>query len=503
MTFQNKMESPSTGAGLSVASRFSRVVLVIGLQIFIAKVLDDTSYGSYIVVFAGANFLFFFLDLGFSPSTARLLARTRQENAREKAAAIVTAAYLSRLSVAAITVLSVPLFVPCLVNFLDEPAYLTAALPMAIYAACCGLVFLGDYLFQALLRVRYCFYVSLVQSVFNIILVAVFMQFNPGPTSIMWALALSGMLSAGLSFWLLNRLFPIRLQRFSLTICREFIPGSFPFFFRRLSGFLNLRTGTFLLAYYVTKESVTYFTFPLQIVEKICLPLGAMGLALGPHCVQSSSGESLTDRQQKILFQELRLGLIFMVPCWCVLFLHSVDFIRLFANPTFSAAAEILRPAAVMIFLLGVCQICTPFLDYRGLAPKLVKFDCLALTVNIGLGLYLIPSYGSMGAMCACLLAHSIYAVCVLELTRKVSGIEWLWFGCSIRNTGLACVPFAACYFLLPPMNPLIGFPLSLTIGSMGYLGIILVLKELEMKDLKEWITPILRAVYRKKLAKD
>ena len=56
MTFQNKMESPSTGAGLSVASRFSRVVLVIGLQIFIAKVLDDTSYGSYIVVFAGANF---------------------------------------------------------------------------------------------------------------------------------------------------------------------------------------------------------------------------------------------------------------------------------------------------------------------------------------------------------------------------------------------------------------------------------------------------------------
>jgi O-antigen/teichoic acid export membrane protein len=129
---------------------------------------------------------------------------------------------------------------------------------------------------------------------------------------------------------------------------------------------------------------------------------------------------------QTVFERAVKLELALLVPCAVGFGLLAEPVVRLLFGAEFENAAVPLRLLAPAIVCLGIVTIASSLLIARGRLPLLLRVGAVAVVLNIGLNLALIPSLDDAGAATAMLITAVALAAVVLErAVAAVGGVPW------------------------------------------------------------------------------
>ena len=191
----------------------------------------------------------------------------------------------------------------------------------------------------------------------------------------------------------------------------RFYPGS-------LSGFFSYRIDAFLIAILIAEasEPLGYYSMSVALAEVIFLFPKAVNAIFFPHVAGSSRADS--DRQVALVSRVTLLvsgaSAIILIPCaaimiWAVLpaFVSSLPpFVVLLPGVVALSAANVVGGYVTGIGRPGVNS----------------GVSVLALAVNVGANLVLIPQFGIMGAAVASLVSYTLSAIALTAVAARLSG---------------------------------------------------------------------------------
>ncbi|MCH2207422.1 MAG: murein biosynthesis integral membrane protein MurJ [Lentisphaerales bacterium] len=224
-----------------------------------------------------------------------------------------------------------------------------------------------------------------------------------------------------------------------LSVKTLFIPGIIGASVAQISVFSDKIIANFIGPHAVSSlyyaERLTYF------------PVGIFGVALGVACLPFMS-RAISDNDHKSLMNSLRFGLrqtfFLTLPCTLVFYLYHEDILKvIFMRGEFDLQSLKYSSLALMYYLPGIpafaaAKIILPFYFASKDTKTPVKIAALCLTVNIVLGICLIPflSHASL----ALATTASSYLNCCLLLSKS-SHLD-------LRNTLIKMiVPAARIFF--------------------------------------------------------
>jgi O-antigen/teichoic acid export membrane protein len=130
---------------------------------------------------------------------------------------------------------------------------------------------------------------------------------------------------------------------------------------------------------------------------------------------------------QTVFERAVKVELTLLMPCAIGFGLLAEPVITLLFGSELAAAAEPLRLLAPVVVCLGIVMISSSLLIARRRLGLLLRVGVVAVALNIGLNLALIPSLDDVGAATAMLVTATLLAAVVLErAVATVGGVPWL-----------------------------------------------------------------------------
>ena len=130
---------------------------------------------------------------------------------------------------------------------------------------------------------------------------------------------------------------------------------------------------------------------------------------------------------QTVFERSVKVELALLLPCAVGLGLLAEPVVTLLFGSELADAAVPLRLLAPAIVCLGIVTISSSLLIARGKLGLLLRVGVVAVALNIGLNLALIPSLDDAGAAAAMLVTATLLAAVLLErAVATVGGVPWL-----------------------------------------------------------------------------
>ncbi len=234
------------------------------------------------------------------------------------------------------------------------------------------------------------------------------------PDLLLGAHLLAGIAYTTVGLWLMHRLVPLGWPR-SLGPGRLMLQRSALIGCSSLLSVLNLRSGTLVLKFLAGPEAVALFVAAQRFLE-----LGAAVAVTVSTPLFSIFGRlAKAGRSGATAVQVLTLTLALAVPVPVLALVWSEPVVRLLYGADLHAAAALVpfMAAQFLLFTVGVAlgpAILATF-SIKRLSLTLVG-PALALVVNLGLCLILVPLHGSMGAAFAAVAGEAMVATVVVTL---------------------------------------------------------------------------------------
>jgi O-antigen/teichoic acid export membrane protein len=202
----------------------------------------------------------------------------------------------------------------------------------------------------------------------------------------------------------------------------ETLNYALPVFAGLLAYFVLNRFSTLLLQRHVRVEEVAVFGLAQQLTLLVSLTATAFGKAMQP-AIWGTAAEQAPAMMRRMT--DLLIGCLLAVTTLILLF--ATDILDLVAPESYQAAHSVLLVLALATFAYALTLASdTALLYYR--KPRLsATVTICSASLSAGLGLWLIPVYGSLGAAGAMLCSFTLQMVLSYLLARQIGAPRYLW----------------------------------------------------------------------------
>jgi O-antigen/teichoic acid export membrane protein len=206
------------------------------------------------------------------------------------------------------------------------------------------------------------------------------------------------------------------------------LPGLILFNLRRgwlgqlsaVAYFLLLRLDQGLLEYFRGAAEVGIYSIAVYVAEMLWLLPGA----LTPLLVHSSSARADDPSRDRNAARALRWGVLLTLAAAVPLFVFAHPLVALLAGPEFRGAGPALRALLPGIVAFAPGAVLAGDFIGRGKPHWNTQASLLTVAVNIGVGVWLIPRHGPVGAAWASTIAYAAGAAVMVVRFRQATGLS-------------------------------------------------------------------------------
>lgn len=197
---------------------------------------------------------------------------------------------------------------------------------------------------------------------------------------------------------------------------------SFPIFISTTLMIALLWADKLLLGVYVTEDNVGIYEISAKLAFLIGFNLEALNSILSPKISRSFANGNLKRVQDDIQFTvSLSVGISIITLIGLLLF---SDFLLAFFGPEFARGKSVILIVCIGQMFNVLCGPVANIMQMTGYQKLLSRVVGLALVLNIGLNIWLIPLYGIDGAAWATTATYTFWNVSCAWLIKKHLGIK-------------------------------------------------------------------------------
>lgn len=275
-------------------------------------------------------------------------------------------------------------------------------------------------LIQGLNRIGSYNSVSLISAALSLVLLCIFLYgFKLGLMGAVLSWALTNAFNAVFAFIVFSRSARTRLH-FSLNIFREQLVYGLKAYVANIGGFLVRRLDVLLVANILGIKQLGYYTIAFTIAELLWYLASSMSIALSPHVAASEDNSSPTTTTTALRFTIWATALL------CIGVLLTDRFaIQLVLGKAFLPSVAPLRWLLPGILFGAAEKILAADLTGRGRPEITMVSAIMALAINIGINLLLLPKIGIIGASIASSVAYVGAAIFTFSRFVNITKIRW------------------------------------------------------------------------------
>jgi O-antigen/teichoic acid export membrane protein len=178
--------------------------------------------------------------------------------------------------------------------------------------------------------------------------------------------------------------------------------------------------GTLIIGALLTASAVGLFQAPMRIVPVLLYPAFALAYGIAPRLARSETEPVNVG----VFVTGLRILVVLYAAIAVPLLAWSGPIVDLMFGADYTESADVLRVLAPYVFLAGLAPLVSFSANYLGAARRRLPIALLALVVNVGVDLALLPQIGIVGAAIGIGLAFCIYVSGHLLLCRELLGLS-------------------------------------------------------------------------------
>lgn len=250
--------------------------------------------------------------------------------------------------------------------------------------------------------------------------------FKGGVAGAILAEAFSWAFGAALLLYWTKAVVPAWSFRFNPVLTKKMVTYGLHSYLGNVLAFFNYRADLFLLNYLQGPAAVGIYSVAVGLAERLWLISQTASTVLLPRVSAS------TDPHWRRRFTPLvtRTVLIMIVPAALLLGIFARPLVLLLYSKAFSGAAHPLQILLFGIVTFSLSRILAQDIAGRGQPLLNTYTSALALIVNVGLNLLLIPLWGIQGAAWASAVSYTALLISKMVFYQHLSGNSWkevLW----------------------------------------------------------------------------
>ena len=386
------------------------LLVIFSTPFFVAR-LTTSGYGVYALL-VGLVGYYGLLDLGLGQGVVKFVAEFRVRNDAGGINRSINAALWVQILSGALGSTLLILFAGGLIRLLKVPSGLWTDARSGIFAIAGGFFFTmisGTFssALQGLQRYDLTARVNVIASVFLTGVLVLLLRLGYGLREMVWATALSAILTCGVFFFIMKRKIPE--WRFFERVGKESFRSIFAFsgfmFISRVSNiFCNYLVG-FIIGFFLGPAAVTLYVVPWKLVSSVGAFLSSAFGVLFPYASELGALEE-KQKIKKTLVEASRLFAALSVPLYLTLFIFSRSILRVWMGQSFSDAGWVILSLLAMLSLLSSLSV-VPNLITMGLGFSRVigHFSLLILVFYVVLIPLFTSQWGIRGSVWGLLIA--------------------------------------------------------------------------------------------------
>ncbi|MFA5054965.1 MAG: flippase [Dehalococcoidia bacterium] len=390
----------------SFLAQGSAFIFFIGLNLFLARYLGPDRFGEWSFFFSILSIVLLVSYLGINASARKFIAQ-HNETAELKAvlrSSVKLRVILSLVFALVMLSLSKPLAV-----WLDRPSFevlFYAAAPLVFFAS------LVEYLknaFQGLHRLKYDFYINLSEYGLKLLLAVCFLLILNEIIGLVFAFNLAFIVTTVLGFYFLYRHFYKNRPDSGTDYTRQLLQYSLPLFVISIGFLIATEIDTVMIGILSTDYEVGIYAVAKQIIIK--LPHIALVISLGTMPLFAKLNQDNKEYLKALFYRLLKINTVIFGSIIILILAAGWYFIPLIFGAEYKDSVLPLVILIPYLIIYSYSIFLSSFLDYRGKARKRAINLIIALLLNLGLNLVLIPRYGAVGAAIATSVSYFPYLV--------------------------------------------------------------------------------------------
>jgi len=397
------------------ASKGIAFILLMGLNIFLARILGVEEFGLWSFLFAIITGIFLISNFGINAS-GKFIA---QYNSTDELKNVIRNSFKLRLLISfffALFIFFGSRTISVLVGHPEFEILLKYSSPLVF-----SMGFL-EYLktaFGGLHRIKYNFIVTVLEFGFKFIFVIFLFQFSTNLINIVNAFSLASFLTIVIGLSLLYFNFYIKIDRSTnITSALDIIKYAIPLFFTSIGAVIATEIDTVMLGLFSSNYEVGIYAVGKNLVNII--PQISMAIAMGTMPVFAKINNKNKEELKLLFFKILRINTWLMGIITLGIIFLSGFLIPLIYGPRYAGAVFPLQILTIFLVSRSFLIFLNLFLDYQGLAKKRLLNSIISMILNIILNLLLIPKYGAVGASIATSIAYAPYVILNWLEVKKV-----------------------------------------------------------------------------------
>lgn len=382
---------------------------------YVARILEPSTFGILASAQAFATWLGVLVEYGFSFSATREITGLRDH--KSEMARLVSAVVSARLLlcfIAAFVVIAIGFWAPL---FRESPWYLLGSWLFAL-----GQGLSPSWYFQGLERMRTPAVFEVIARLVGMLMVFFTVRAPADGWKVLLVQALPMLLLVIFLHLIIHRETAFGFSNISDTL-RVLRDGWGMFVYRALVS-LYTSANSFLLGLFVNSTQVAYYGGAERILNFVTAPLWPMWRAVYPRTSYLVRTDYIAAKtwMRRLFWLFFIAGLVLAAGLW----LFSPLLVQVFLGPGYESSSKILRilalaiPSIVVGGVLGL-----QWLVPLGLERWLNAATLGAGVINLGLYLFLVPRFGSLGMAYSVVIAELIVAILTAAALQRLGKGFW------------------------------------------------------------------------------
>ncbi len=259
-------------------------------------------------------------------------------------------------------------------------------------------------------------------SLFNVISIFILVAiFNMGIFGAVLSFLFSGVLISAIAFFKLHKDVPFSMK-VNIVLIKKMLSLGFVFALSVLVMELLYRIDVVFIEKLASLQEVGYYSLAVNVAEQ----LWQLPLAIGLVITTRSANEKNQDYMQHQVAQILRISIVLSLVAVAAIASIVPFIIPLVYGESFIPSNRLIIAILPGIFFFVIFRIINSYLSGIG-KPKYGIIAILpALLINVLLNLYLIPTYGAMGAAIATNWSYLLATLLLIFVFYRISNIAFL-----------------------------------------------------------------------------
>ncbi len=465
----------------NVGGRLTRAIIII----YSARVLGAAEWGIFSYAVSLIAFIAVFTDIGISPILVRETAKAREDLGAQKKI-LSTSLYL-KIVLLALGVLAVIFVAPHFMSITSESA--RTVLNIVIFI----LVFdtireFGFSLVRAIEKMEWEAGLYLLTNAAIVIAGFVALYLSKSVVAFTFAYALGTGLGMVATVWALRGKISGVFSNFSLKLTKYILESTWPFAVSSFMGVLMINTDILIIGWLLSAEDVGLYSAGQRIVQLLYLLPSMMNTSLLPtfSCLANSDDKRL----RSMLEMVLTFVFLAAIPIAIGGFILGKEIIAFVFGEGYIKSALSFQILMLTILIDFPAVILSSMVFAYNKQKSLMVYSAIGGISNVVFDLIFIPRFGITGSAVATLLAQFLSQIYLRRTAKKINYFKVL--------PHLKRVFTASAVMIIPIiLLNAAGVHVLITIGaaSLTYLGVLLLLKEPVVKEVKLILRPAVSAL--------